>query len=128
MISTMENMSTEENKSAGQEAGRNVIERMQNSLDSKKAGIDKAALRIAQALDAKSTQQFCFQGTVVKAPDLVDHKTRLSAAKIVVDIFGATAAQKHEFTGKDGGPIETRTEIGFSQAIEELLEKIIGKQ
>ena len=106
----------EENKEIGHEAGYNVLFRMQVALDKRKAGLDKAALRISQALDAKETRQFCFQGDIVQAPELIDHKTRLSAAKMVVDIFGATAATKHEITGRGGGPLEVDITVRFIEA------------
>lgn len=99
-------LETDEIKADGIKAGKTATETMQHALEAKNAGLDTAARVIADALNAKSVKQFHFQGEVVDAKAQIDHKTRLEAAKMVIDIFGAKAAEKHEISGKNGKPIK----------------------
>jgi hypothetical protein len=93
-------------KSEGVKVAEDVNAKFIAELEKRKSGLSKLALRISQALDATSVKQFQFQGEVIEAPPLIDHKTRLEAVKMVIDVFGVNAATKHELFGKDGLPIE----------------------
>ena len=69
-------------KSVGQQAGELAVLKAQAELEKRKAGIPKAALRLAQALDAKKT-------------DEADHKIRTDTSKFIFEkIYGAVQVEK----------------------------------
>jgi len=65
-------------------------------LEKRKAGIDKAMLRISQAMDAKKVSYFQKDGIVTDQRDDIDHSIRLTSAKMVTDIYDVMPAKKHE--------------------------------
>ena len=90
----------------GIEAGAEVRAEVINLLKDKGPKLERVLLRLRQALNAKETKFFQFQGMVTDQRDVIDHKTRLTAAKLSLNLWDAMPSQKHEHTGRDGEPIE----------------------
>jgi hypothetical protein len=92
---------------AGRLSGKEAFEKLQAYLNDRFAGgyLKKLALRIDQGVDAKETKFFQHEGKVTETRDVVAWGPRAAFAKVAVDVFGATAPQKREITGKGGGPV-----------------------
>jgi hypothetical protein len=57
------------------------------------------------------------------APDIEAGRLALNVLKEISDITGVKASIKHEFTGKDGGPIQVTSAVDLSNlSTEELLQ------
>lgn len=84
----------------GQEAGKRAFEILQAYLDEKARGdgLKKIALRIFQGLNAKKTHFVASdKGVIVKkTPDLTE---RRHYTKLAIDVYGASAPEKHEHSG-----------------------------
>jgi hypothetical protein len=60
--------------------------------------------RLKEALDAKETKFFSFQGEVIQQEDVIAHGIRLKAVEIALAIHDAMPASKHAVVDKDGIP------------------------
>jgi len=76
-----------------------------------KQGLDDTSLAILhyKLLHAKQTKVFHDKGEVVYSDPLDDNQTQLKALDMAYKVRGGYAAEKHEVTGKDGGPVQTET-------------------
>ena len=77
-----------------QEAGKEAVKRLQDSLDKKAKGdvLGIVALRLIGALDAKKK-------------DKEDWPTRIKAGDRIIAVFGAKEPEKRQLEGADGGPV-----------------------
>ena len=89
----------------GLKAAEIAYKKLQRELNKRKAGLEKVALRLKQGLSAKQTRLAQDKGKFTDWKHLTDYGTRATYCKLVIDIFGATAPQKHELTGVDGEPL-----------------------
>ena len=89
---------------AGREVRLEAL-RLAQSMDNRGPSLKKALLRLAQALSAKETKFFQYQGRVMDQRDVVAHSVRLQAVNVALQFWDAMPSEKHEITGAEGGPI-----------------------
>lgn len=91
-----------------QEAAASACIDLQTRLNKRAKGdfLDRVALCIMQGLMAKKTFFATWNGEFSDQRVAPDHKTRATYCSLGMDVFGAKAPQKHELSGKDGGPLD----------------------
>jgi len=95
----------------GQETLDSVRANTIRLLNEKGPKLDRVLLRLRQALSAKETKFFQFQGIVTDQREVIAHNIRLAAAKLTLELHDAMPNQKHEFLGADGKDLDWRIEI-----------------
>lgn len=103
----MNDLDQKKKSEIGAQAAIDANSALIKELEKRKGGLNKAALRLVQAMDAKKTVTATFEGQITDTLDMIDHSTRLQAAKYVVQIHNAEPAQRSEISGPGGGPIQT---------------------
>ena len=95
----------------GQETLDSVRANTIRLLNEKGPKLDRVLLRLRQALNAKETKFFAFQGTVMESKDVIAHNIRLGAIKLALELHDAMPNQKHELLGAGGKDLDWRIEI-----------------
>jgi len=72
-----------------QDAGASVRADTVKLLNKKGPKLDRVLLRLRQALSAKETKFFQFQGMVMDSREVVAHNIRLNAAKLALELHDA---------------------------------------
>ena len=106
-------------RNPGQEAGRELEREREKYRDAflkavstrKNNILKKLTSRLNEALDAEEVKVFCDKGDLITSDPLVAHRIRLDAVKLAGEWLGLRPADKHELTGKNGGPFEGKIEI-----------------
>jgi hypothetical protein len=83
---------------AGYAAAKATNDMLRLMLERRKAGLDMAAKRIAEALKAKVVKTAQFKGKITDEKKYTDHDIRLTASKMVVDIFDAFPDKRSHIT------------------------------
>lgn len=102
-------------------AHRDLLDAQVNTLVDEITEHAKTALKSASVLAATALiRNLNAQGTAVtKSGDVVtfeDGKTQVAAADSILDRSGLKAPDKHELTGKDGGPVSVLALLGLLNA------------
>lgn len=76
-------------------------------------GLSENALKIklVSLLDAKETRFFSWEGQVTDQREVEAIETQRRTLDMAMKAKGMYAPEKHEHTGKDGGPIKTETRL-----------------
>lgn len=69
----------------------------------------KIKQKIMEGMEAKETKFFAYQGEVVETREVEALETQRRYVDMGAKVKGLYAPEKHELTGKDGGPIDLTT-------------------
>ena len=95
-----------------QEAGASVRADTIKLLNNKGPKLDRVLLRLRQALSAKETKFFQFQGSVMESRDVIAHNIRLGAIKLALELHDAMPSAKLDV--KHSGV------IGLKEALDDI--------